>query len=164
MAIDAEKMAAFVNEGSPPPEGEELEGEGELEEGGMDKYTALIPLLTEFKDDVTEMTDEMDADILMDSTMDMGPDDTQILSEGYQALDRKLNKELAATAGGISSEDSASVAEAVAEEDGTDDPDRLGGWLFRIGEMIGPGEGEDMIEDEETPPEEEEEIAPEELE
>ena len=141
MAIDQSKMAAFVNDGAPPPEGGEVpEGEEMPEEGGQEKFAKLIPLLEEFAEDVQESSDEMDVDVLTDDSIELEPDDMAILQEGYGSLDRRLKKEMEACCGGMSMEDGMYLAEHLETEGLIDDKERVGGWLFRVGEMLGPGE------------------------
>jgi hypothetical protein len=139
--IDAEKMAAYVNGeaggGEMPPE-----EEGNPEEGGQqgtERLANLILRLQESAEDVADVSDEMDAGVLADPMVPMESDDVEILQSGFDGLDSNLKKELTAccAAGGLSIEDARYIAQHLADMELVENPERIAGWLYRIGEMLG---------------------------
>ena len=156
MPIEPGKMAAFVNEGSPPPEGEAEGEETNPGEGGVEKFAALIPMLEEFAEDVVELSDEMDVDVLLDETAEISPEDEMILKEGVATLDRRLKKELESCCGGMTMEEATTLAEHLADEGIIDDSERIGGWIYRVGVMYGGKSSHEEDEEEgmgaEAPP------------
>jgi hypothetical protein len=153
--IDAEKMAAYVNGeaggGEMPPE-----EEGNPEEGGQqgtERLANLILRLQESAEDVADVSDEMDAGVLADPMVPMESDDVEILQSGFDGLDSNLKKELTAccAAGGLSIEDARYIAQHLADMELVENPERIAGWLYRIGEMLGgktaPSEEEEGTEE-----------------
>lgn len=149
--IEGKKMSAYVNGKTYDEEPMEDEEEGAAKEGDRERFASLIPMLEEYSDDVEECCDELDPEILEDTALDMGPGDETILEEGMHALDRRLQRELKNCCKGISPEDADYVADHLARENLVADPQRMSGWLFRLGQVMGPAdevveETEEMVD------------------
>lgn len=156
MAIEPGAMDAFVNESAPPPE-DEVEGEGaeETEESEGGKFATLAAALEEFAEDVTDVSDELDADALLDSAMELEEDEQEILVDGVSSLDKRLQKELQKAAdAGLTMEDAEAIAAQLEESGAFEDPARLAGWIFRACESLGGAAPEDEETEEEEPEEE----------
>ena len=156
MAIDPSKLQAFAQHGGDHDEGEEgppsSKGGGpESGEGGKD-YGPLEAALQEHADDVEQCVDELDPDALDNPDADMSPEDVEILKEGFEALDPGLKKEVERCVGGISFQDAQEIGEHLADAEHVEDGDRVGGWLYRLGEHVVHGDGDHDEDDEEGPP------------
>lgn len=132
------RPAASGRGAPPPPEEEHAEPDGEAGEdvGGVQKYVPLLELLEEFQDDVEQCVDELDGDVLIDPEGELSPEDLQIMKEGWALLDQRLRKEMLKSLAGAPSEDCALIADHLYNEDKTDDPERLEGWLYRLGDWL----------------------------
>lgn len=162
MPISPKQMSAFVNKGKmdpmPPSDDEAAavaEPEPEVDDGT--RFEALAPLLEEYAEEIEDCCDELDGDMLVDSEVEIGPDDAQTLKDGFESLDRRLRREAEKALAGVSSEQAEALAEALEERDLINDPERVAGWFFRIGAMLegskAPG---DEAEVEEMPDDDEE--------
>ena len=147
MAIDAQQLEAFANPPKPgaPPDDAGEESAPEEQEGGEDRFSRLIPLLEEVAADMVANCDELDHEALMDSTLELDPQDEQILREGYDQLSRGFKKEFEAV-GAISPEEAQSLADHLANEGMVDDSALMAGYLSRLSDMVHsggePSEGE----------------------
>lgn len=161
MAIDPNKMEAFVNKGAPMGgadeggEGEEAPAEGGEGGEGMEKYQVLHELLEEFNEEVQEAIDELSPEFLAEHDGEVDPDDQKICEQGIKNLDGKLQKEMKAVLPGIPHEMAAELAGALETENAFEDADSLAGWLVRVSETMGGGGG-----DEEAAPNQEGDQAP----
>lgn len=157
MAIDPHALHAFVSnpaadasaaadvedgaeEEAPPAEAAPPEGESDA----PPVWYPLIPQLIENIDDVMESADEVSQDALIDTSMDFAPEDAEALTTRIASLPRPLQNALreCAEAGALktSTED---IAQMLAGNGSVDEePERLAGWLYRVGEVLGGAEGE----------------------
>lgn len=149
--IDPEQLKAFANPGG---EGDVAPTE-DMEENGSGRFGALIPLLEAGAEDLVERAEEMDGDALRDPTIELDPEEQQILQDGYSLLDRRLQQELRKV-GAISFDEAVELARHLQAEGMIDDPDRVAGYLARVSAML-HGEGESGEEGEAEEEEEEEE-------
>jgi hypothetical protein len=147
MPIDPKKLAAYANggkKGGAPEEPAEEEmvddGDGdapEVEENesgaGLDE---LVKVMSEFAEDAEAACDELDASVLEDPDAELEEPEAQILEEGLANLPPKLKAALENYAADISMEDAQSVADRLFEADAVQDPDRLAGWLYRVGQVV----------------------------
>lgn len=162
MPINPAKMDAFLNEAGPAPEDEMLEGEEGAEEpvapegDDTERFVKLTPLLEEFIEEIAEAADESDPDILLDIETPLESDDYEIIVESIAGLDRRLQKEMkVALTGGITGEEADALAEHLASEGMTEEPEKISGFLFRAAESYqGPPADEEEGEEEETEEEE----------
>ena len=153
MAIDAKRMQAFVDDGGASDEEvPEQAGEQEPDDAWLDRYAKLLIMLEEYIDVVIEVSDEMDEGTLTDPKAELAPDDIGILVSGLASLDRRLSKELQASAKGLPIEVAEKMAAHLEGEGMIEDAERVAGWLFRVGQYLaGPapeeGEGEESEEE-----------------
>jgi len=149
--IDPKKMASWAQGGGgegPKPgpedanegaEGDEPENEHEQEEEQEDEggdKGELLACLEEFSEEVSQCCDELDGDALTDPEVELEGEDLQILQDGLNALPPKLKKCLQKSASDMSFEEAQSIADHLGEEDKIEDPDRLAGWLYRVGQVV----------------------------
>lgn len=163
MGVDPKKMAAWASKdngqemkpqggGGPghghakhedPEEGDDHEEhddeehghEEEDEDSGKGKGM-LIAALEEFSDEAEQSADEVDGDDVTDPEAELSDEDHKILQDGYNALPPKLKKAIQRNAKDISMDEATEIAEHLHEEDKVEDPDRLAGWLYRVGQIV----------------------------
>lgn len=146
MAIDPSKLQAFASKGKPqpPPDpkggGEEQSPDSKDGEGD-NKYAELIPLMEEYQDDLEQCYEELDGDMLADPEAELAPEDMQIMKEGFDALDPGLKKAMQRLLPGIDASDAADLADQLGDEDKTSDPDKLAGYLVRLGDYLAANGG-----------------------
>lgn len=153
MVMDPDKLAAFATNGGPPPGGDES---ADADAGGDDtgddndpgQFGQLLTLLENNADDVMSLTDEFDPDELTDESTELDDGEKQTLLEGVQSLDQALQGELAKLTG-ISLDDAQNLAQHLESEGVVDDAERLGGWLFRVGQIDLSG-GDDSEDSDDT--------------
>lgn len=154
MPIDPNSLAAFAGTGGPPPGADESadadQGGGDEEEG-PGQFGQLLTLLENNADDVMALTEEYDPDELSDESAELDDSEKKSMLEGVQSLDQALQGELGKLSG-VSLDDAENMAQHLEGEGIIDDAERLGGWLFRVGQLdlSGDGSEEDDAEDEES--------------
>lgn len=140
--IKPNNLAAFAKTGTPQPAPDEEMGNpmGGEEEMAVDKFVELRPLLEEYSQEIEACCDEIDPDALRDPSVELAPQDMEILQAGVQMLDPKLQAALTQAAqAGITPEDAGNLGMHLEGEGLVVDGDRLAGWLFRIGQALGGG-------------------------
>lgn len=147
MGIDKDQLRAFAggagDEGGLPEEGEEHaepDAEAGEELGAAEAYAVLIDLLEEFSEEVQDCIDELDGEMLLDPEVDIEPADEQILTEGVAALDRRLQRQLAADLPGMPPEAIDAIGAHIEDEGHTADGGSLAGWLWRVQQVLFPEE------------------------
>lgn len=167
--IDPKKLEAFAGGGSKPPkpapgEGgeedlEEGEGEGGEEEGGEESkdFGPLVELIAEYKDDVEQCVDELDGQTLGDPQAELEPEDQAIFNEGFANLDESLKDAAADLLTGIEFEQAQELADMMDAQGVLEStPERVAGWLFRVGQKLAGDQPKDQGEGGEDPPADEE--------
>lgn len=149
MGIDPKSLKAFAatapNQGarklpdpSPVDEGTGVQDEDDkaFEEFDDSSYASLLPVLEQHADEVSEAADELDSDTLALLDEPISEDEQEILAEGFNGLDRKLQKALRESLGEIPVEHAIRLAEHLENEDLIEDSERVSGWLYRLGEWL----------------------------
>lgn len=149
MPIDPEQLQAFANDGeemSPDSDDENMD------EGGEEKFSQLIPALEEAASQISECCDELDPDILVSEDVELGDADAEILWEGYDALPEEFQTVFEEVVGenGLSMDESQSLANYLYQENMIEDPDVVAGWLYRVADMLAGEDSEDDDEEEES--------------
>lgn len=147
--MDPEKMAALM--------GEDLaEGAGMAE---MDEaYNAMLPMLEAAAEELNGCCEGIDEEVLLDPSMELAADEVDAITVGFGELPEDLQGALFdfAAEDGIAMEETFAMADHLANEGLTENPDRLGGWLYRVGQLILSGEIEmEEVDDEEDEEEDE---------
>jgi hypothetical protein len=138
--MDAAQLDAFANGGPKPSAADMMDDDPDATEGGEEQsqnsrdFSALITLITEFGDALEACCDELDPETLADPEMPMESDDLMILQEGYNGLDRKLQKELNA-AMPFRQEEADQIAEELEASGAIEDADRVAGYLMRLNQL-----------------------------
>jgi hypothetical protein len=148
-------LKAFASSGQQPPGGGKPKKDagpdkGEMQEGGDDKFGALLPILEEGAGDIESAAE----------SMTVSPDEVFGAEEPEQAwhdeaghtldeLDEDL-KDALAPLKGVSVDEAHDLADHLSEEGMIEDADAVAAWLYLVGchmEHAG-GEGEDGESDE----------------
>lgn len=130
--IDPTKLAAFAQPETPAPSPMDDETMDD-ETPGADKFGELRPALEEFAIEIEECCDELDPEALRNPGAEMDPTDIELLKIGVESLDPRLQQALQATQG-ISPAEAADIGLHLEQEGLATDGDRLGGWLYRVGQ------------------------------
>jgi len=150
--MDPKQLEAFVN-GPKPLRGDlnemDMAGGEEGEQTVQKKnFEPLKSLLTKFGDEVEMCLDEVDPETLEDLELELEDSERQILEEGFNGLDRKFLRIAKPLITGIKPEEAQTIAQELEDTGLTDDGLRLGGWLFRMGQVFA-GPAEDALGEEE---------------
>jgi hypothetical protein len=141
MSLDPKQLEAFVN--GPKPLRGDLDDMGSVGDTGEPQpqkknFEPLKQLLTKFGDEVEMCLDEVDPETLEDLELDLEDSERTILEDGFNGLDRKFLRIAKPLLTGISQEEAATIGQELEETGLAEDGLRLGGWLFRLGQVFAP--------------------------
>lgn len=142
--IDANILEAFAN--TDPDDLKELltEDDSAVEQPPEPpKPTALdkiVPMLVKNADEVQACCDELDPTVLANVGAKLSRSDTRILKQGLDQLGRPLRK-LFSEIGEISPDEAEELGMQLESEGIVDDGGRVGGWLYRVGQLLGGSGG-----------------------
>lgn len=147
MPLSPQELRAFARVKPPyrrQPEGpvpQELEGIGDMAEGGTGRFGALIEMLEdasiELQDAVPDLSEQAIEDVEATPLAELSPEDQDAIEDVYEELDDGLKAEMAkAFAGGISEDEAHELAEHLADEDMIDDEDAVGALIYRLAEHV----------------------------
>jgi hypothetical protein len=117
--------------GNLPPD----EDDEDTQEGGEGKYSALLPMLEQFHEDIYALCDDLDPDVLTGEG-ELSEDDHDALLDAFNGLDGKVKKEMKTVLPGIEKEQAEKLAQHLADEDMVDDPDRFAALLVHLGQVL----------------------------
>jgi len=142
------------------PEGEESDADEQAEgnyppPAGGANPGAAIPALEQYASEVEASCDELDYDMLVDPDLEMNDEDISILQEGVLMLPPRLLKVIE-NLKDIDWDAAQTIAAHLEEEGMIEDAERVTGWLFRVGQVLGMAEEAEPAEEEEAPMDEEE--------
>ena len=134
MAIDRKKLAEFA--GFPE---DKLAENDDVEDSELNtRYDSLLPLLEESAHYLIDLCDEMNIDVLEDTSAALGDDDLEILDEGFESFPDELRSEIKRSLAAVPHDAALKLAEHLESEEliDSDDVDRVAGLLFHLGSFF----------------------------
>lgn len=139
MPLDPQQMKALTRKVK--PESEETEADERAEgnvppvRAGKQNTAKLIPFLELYAAEIEALCDEVDYDTLADPELELTDSDAQIIQEGVLELPPRLLKGIEVLEG-ITIEDANTLGKHLEAEGDVEDGLRVGGLLFRVGQLL----------------------------